>query len=99
MAWTRKASLSRFTVGSNIPPRHTAPAISTKDTMAHNTLGVTRQVQFRLSPETQAQLDAIARHHGLSNRSEVVRFLAKREAKIVAKKECPADDSHYRPGG
>ena len=67
--------------------------------MAHNTLGTTRQVQFRLSEETQAQLDAIARHYGLSSRSEVVRFLAKREAKTVAKKECPAGDSHSRPGG
>ena len=54
--------------------------------MANNTLGKTRQVQFRLSEETQAQLDAIAAAYGLSNRSEVVRFLVKREAKIIERK-------------
>jgi metal-responsive CopG/Arc/MetJ family transcriptional regulator len=55
--------------------------------MAHNTLGETKSNTFRLSSETVAQLDAIAAHYGLSNRSEAVRFLAAQAAKRIAKTE------------
>lgn len=36
----------------------------------------TPPTQMRLLPKTLEQLDALAAHHGLSSRTEVVRFLA-----------------------
>lgn len=55
--------------------------------MATNTLGETKQVQFRLSPDTRAQLERIAAHYGLATASAAVRFLAKQEAAKIERKE------------
>lgn len=51
--------------------------------------GVTKPSQFRLRPDTLAQLDAIAAEYGLANRADAIRFLANREAKKIQKKSRP----------
>lgn len=50
-------------------------------------VGKTPPVQFRLGPDTLADLDLIAASNGLSSRADAVRLAARREADKVRKKE------------
>lgn len=43
--------------------------------------------QFRLSEETLAALDAVARHYGLTSRAAAIRVLAAKAEKDIASKE------------
>jgi metal-responsive CopG/Arc/MetJ family transcriptional regulator len=52
-----------------------------------STPGATPQVNFRLSAETLAELDLIATTNGLTGRADAVRYVARREAREIRRRE------------